>query len=321
MMIRILKIGLIITIFISLTGLSAFFVLTLMIKSEDTVIIPQVAGKDIIYALEILGDLGLNTKVKGSEYSDSIPKNHILFQDPEPGSEIKKGRDVKIILSKGAKEAITPNLRALNLDQARIILEENELCYGDTAYINSDRWMKDIVISQNPPSGRTILRDSCVDLLVSLGPKDNYLMMPDFEGYSLDRAVQVMERIHLAPGQIKSEYDHNQPLDTIIAQEPPSGYRTMFDSTVNLIINRIPKALTSKEESEGTGLTLIRYRLKYGFLNQHVRARISRQGLTYNLLDEFVKPGKEIWLLIPQGQRLTLVLYIDGQPVKTQLID
>jgi serine/threonine-protein kinase len=123
------------TTFIFIVGISAFFVLTLMIKSEDTVIIPKVTGKDVIYALEILSDLGLNTKVKGSEYNDNIPKNHIIFQDPEPGSEIKKGRDVKIILSKGAKEALTPNLKGLTIDQARIILEENELCPGNTALL------------------------------------------------------------------------------------------------------------------------------------------------------------------------------------------
>jgi len=321
MIIRILKIGLMITTFIFIVGISAFFVLTLMIKSEDTVIIPQVTEKDVIYALEILSDLGLNTKVKGSEYNDNIPKNHIIFQDPEPGSEIKKGRDVKIILSKGAKEALTPNLKGLIIDQARIILEENELCAGNTAFINSDQWTKDVIISQSPPSNKTILRDSCVDLLVSMGKKNNYIMMPDFLGYSLDRAVQIMERIHLSPGQIKSQYDPNHPLDTIIDQEPFSGYRTSSDIPVNLVINRIPKAASSKGESEGTGLTLFRHRLEYGLLNQHIRVRISRQGSAYNLLDEFVKPGREIWLLIPQGKRLTLVLYIDDQPVKTQLID
>jgi serine/threonine-protein kinase len=307
--------------FIFLAGISAFLVLTLMIKSEDAVIIPQVTGKDVIYALEILSDLGLNTKVKGSEYNDNIPKNHIIFQDPEPGSEIKKGRDVKIILSKGRKEALTPNLKGLTIDQARIILEENELCSDNTTFINSDRWSKDVVISQYPHSNKIILRDSCVELLVSMGENKNYIMMPDFLGYSLDRAVQVMEKIHLSPSQIKSKYDPKYPLDTIIDQEPLSGYRTTSDIPVNLVINRIPKASSSKGESEDTGLTLFRHRLEYGLLNQHVRVRISRLGSAYNLLDEFVKPGREIWLLIPQGQRLTLVLYIDDQPVKTQLID
>lgn len=320
-MIRILKIGLLIASFLAVAGISAFIVLTIMIKSEDTVIIPQLMGKDVVYALEILGDIGLNTKVRGSEYNDSIPKNHIIFQDPEPGAEIKKGRDVKIILSKGAKEILIPNLKGLSVDQAGIILEENELCYGNTAQVNSSQWPKDVIIAQSPPSGKTILRGACVALLVSMGEKAGDIMMPDFLGYTLNHAIQLMERIHLSPGQIKSEYVKNKPLDTIIAQDPLSGYRTTSDTPINLVINRIPKALSQKEETEGMGLTLFRHRLEFGFLNQHVRVRISRQGSAYNLLDEFVKPGTEIRLLIPQGQRLTLVLYLDNQPVKTQFID
>ncbi len=320
-MLRILKIGLLFAGFTILAGITAFWVLTLMIKSEDTAIIPQLIGKDIVYALEILSDLGLNTKVRGREYSDTVPKNHIIFQDPEPGSEIKKGRDVKVIVSKGVQEVLIPNLKGLTIDQARIILEENDLCYGNTALVNSEKWSKDVIIAQSPPSGQTILRGVCMDLLVSLGERPNYIMTPDLLGYALDKGVQIMERVHLSPGQIKSQYTAAKPLDTIIDQQPKPGYRTTSDAPVNLIINRIPTAQATHQRNEGTGLTLFRYQLDFGFLNQHVRARISRQGLAYNLMDEFVKPGTDIWLLIPQGQRLTLVLYIDDQPVKTQLID
>lgn len=320
-MIRILKIGLLIALFFSLAGISAFLVLTMMIKSEDTVIIPNLMGRDVVYALEILGDLGLNTKVKSSEYSNDVPKNHIIFQDPGPGSEIKQGRDVRIILSKGTKKVLIPNLKGLVQDQARIILEENELCHGNTVLVPSDQWAKNVIIAQSPLSGKTIMRGACVDILVSLGEVSAYLTMPDFQGYSLDRAVQLMEDKNFALGQIKSQYANDKPLDTIIDQDPLSGYRTTSDIPVNLIINRIPPAQSISDTSEGMKLTLFRHRLDYGFLNQHVRARISGKGSAYNIFDEFIKPGTEIWLLIPQGQRLTLVLYVDNQPVKTQLID
>jgi serine/threonine-protein kinase len=58
-----------------------------------------------------------------------------------------------------------------------------------------------------------------------------------------------------------------------------------------------------------------------GLLKQKVRVRASRLGDAYDLIDEFVKPGEEIWLLIPKGRRSTLMLYLDNQPVKTELID
>ena len=127
---RILKTTSLITVFFLAAGISAYIALTVIIKSEDTVIVPDLSEKDLVYALKILSDLGLNTKVKGFEYSAAVPKNHIIFQDPDPGSEIKKDRDVRVIISKGAKTILMPNLEGLSIQQARIIIEENDLCFG-----------------------------------------------------------------------------------------------------------------------------------------------------------------------------------------------
>ena len=120
---------------IILSGLSAYLTINLIIKSEDTVIVPDLIGKDVVFVLEQLTDLGLNTKVRGSEYSETIPKNHIIFQDPDADSEIKKGRDVKIILSRGTQSILMPNLVGLPERQASIILEENGLCRGTASRV------------------------------------------------------------------------------------------------------------------------------------------------------------------------------------------
>ena len=66
---RALKIAILLFAFILIVGASAYLTLTMIIKSEDTVIVPDLAGKNVVYTLELLTDLGLNTKVEGSEYS------------------------------------------------------------------------------------------------------------------------------------------------------------------------------------------------------------------------------------------------------------
>ena len=62
-----------------IAGVSAYLTLTLIIKSEDTVVVPELVGKNVVNVLELLTNLGLNTKIKGSEYSAEVPKNHIIF--------------------------------------------------------------------------------------------------------------------------------------------------------------------------------------------------------------------------------------------------
>ena len=176
---RILKIAGLVLIFIAAAGISAYLTLTLIIKSEDTVIVPDLVGKDVVYTLEFLTELELNTKVKGSEYSNDIPKNHVTFQDPAPGAEIKKGRDVRIIISKGPQRIAMPNLISLSSQRARLILEENGVCLGEMSQTYSSRLNKDSIIAQVPTAGTITTRDECANLLVSLGNRPKAHKMPN----------------------------------------------------------------------------------------------------------------------------------------------
>lgn len=318
---RILKVAALFFLFVLVVGISAYLTLTFIIKSEDTVVVPDLSDKNIVYVLELLTDLGLNTKVKGSEYSADVPENNVIFQEPEPGAEIKKGRDVRIIISKGAKSILMPNLRGLFLRQSQIILEENSLCRGKISSTYSNSKKKDEIIGQFPSQGTMITRGECVDLLVSMGIRPQAYKMPDLIGMSLKSAINMIEGIDLVLGEIKTHFHKDKPLNTVVAQELLSGYRVAQGSTVNIVINRKPveKGRNYLNGTQGRGL--FRYRLKDGFLKRHIRVRLNSFGLSVDLFDGFMKPGEEIWLLIPRRKNSTVFLYEDGELLKTFVYD
>jgi len=318
---RILKIAGLAAAFILAAGISAYLTLSLIIQSEDTVIVPDLSGKDVVYALEFLTDLELNTKVKGSEYSEDIPKNHVIFQDPSAGDEIKKGRDVRIIISKGPKRISMPNLIRLTVQQARLILEENGICPGELSQTYSESVEKDYIITQVPSPGSMITRGSCVDFLISQGGRPKAYKMPNLNGQTLNEAILSLEKAHLNIGEIKSSFDKSKLRDVILNQEPLPGYRVITGTTVNLVINRKSlKKGSSVLQAQKFG-SLFRYRLQNGFLNRHIRVKLNSAGITTDLFDEFVKPGEEIWLLIPRDNDATVLLYEDDNLVKTETYD
>jgi beta-lactam-binding protein with PASTA domain len=318
---RILKFGSLFFLFVLIAGASAYLTLTLIIKSEDTVVVPDLLGKNVVYVLELLTDLGLNTKVKGSEYSAEVPENNVIFQEPEPGAEIKKGRDVRIIISKGAKSILMPKLKGLSLRQARIILEENSLRRGEISSTYSNTIRKDEIIAQVPSQGTMITRGQGVNLLVSLGGRPQVYKMPDLIGLSFNTAITMIENIDLVLGEIKTHFYEDKPLNTVVAQESPSGYCVIQGSAVNIVINRksVQKGHNYLNESQGVGL--FRYRLKHGFLKRHIRVRLNSFGISADLFDNFMKPGEEIWLLIPRKNDATVFLYEDGELIKTLVYD
>jgi eukaryotic-like serine/threonine-protein kinase len=306
--------------FIIFAAISTYLTLTLLIKSEDIVTVPDLIGKEVVYVLEILTAMELNTKVKGFEYSEDIPKNHIIFQQPKPSVEIKKGRDIKIIISKGPKNILMPNLKGLSLQQARIIIEENGLCHGEQSVTYSSIFEKDNIISQVPSPGAQITRGGCVNLLLSLGIRPRAYKMPVLNGMTLDDAIGLIEKSNLILGEIKSLFFKDKPKDTITDQDPLAGYLVLEGRLVNLVLNRKSGIQSSEYLSGPINRFFFRYRTTPGFLKRHIR--VSLTGLTFSndLYNEFVKPGEEIWLLVPNEKGTTLLVYEDNELVVNKII-
>jgi serine/threonine-protein kinase len=131
----------------------------------------------------------------------------------------------------------------------------------------------------------------------------------------------MIESIDLVLGEITTHFYENKPLNTIVGQELLSGYRVTQGNAVNLVINRKPVKRGRKYLKESREGGLFRYRLKDGFLKRHIRVRLNSFGVSADLFDGFMKPGEEIWLLIPSHNNATVFLYEDGELLKTFVYD
>ncbi|OQY11740.1 MAG: hypothetical protein B6I31_04365 [Desulfobacteraceae bacterium 4572_19] len=315
---RTFKILLLFLLFFLTAGICSYFAVTFVIKSEDTVIVPDLTGKDIIYSLEILSSLNLNTKVTGTNYSNNIPKNHVILQEPEPGSIIKINRDVRIILSKGTQTVPVPNLENLSIQQAQIILEENGLTTGFFSKTTNSTVNKDFIISQSPLSGIIIERGTKINLLVSTGKFREQFMMMNLSGLSLDEAIISIESCGLKTGKIKINYKKNIPLNVICEQTPAAGFPVKEKSVIDLVINR-------KSDNKNQylfnikGVKLFRYKVANGFLNQHIRIQMNCFGMNINLYNKFMKPGEELWSIIPKNTDVSIFVYENNKLVKTEI--
>ena len=308
-------------IFLTAAGAAAYLTLIFLIKTEDTVVVPDLVGQDVVTALELLTDLHLNTKVTGSEYNRQFPKNFVAFQDPESGSEIKKDRDVRIILSKGAETISMPDLVALSERQARAIMEENGIFQRNLSQAYVEGIPKDHVILQSPPAGTSISRGAPVDLLASLGPRPIDFQMPDLAGVSLDQALLEIERTHLVLGSIESRVEKNLPRNSVIGQEPPAGYRISQRSPINLIVNRPPGREAVGRHLKPMYGSLLQHRIENGYLRKRIRVDLHNNDTTTNIFDDYIKPGEELWVLVPRETDATAFVYEDDRLVGTHHYD
>lgn len=299
-------------------GGGTYLTVHLLIRGENKVVVPMLVGKQVVHALETLTDLGLNTKVKELRFDPSVPKHHIIAQLPEPGTEIKRGRDVRLVISRGARTVVYPNLAGIDLPQAQILLEQNGLRQGNVSHVHHPSRPRQTIVTQYPPAGSKGLRGDMIDLLVSEGPAPVYIRMLDLKGLGLDQAIAAIEKDRLILGKVTTVSDPSMAADTVTNQAPGAGHRVDMGTLVDLTISRHIKQRAGFSSSD---TQLFRYRVMQGFLRQHVRVRINRPGASFDLFNGFVRPGHDIWLLVPKDVPTTLFLYLDGVLTKTEHYD
>ena len=315
-----LKYGFVFCMAVFIAGAVAYFAISLFTRSAKEIILPELKGKNIIYVLETLTHLGLNPKLHGTRFDDFIPKYGVIFQDPPPGSTIKKGRDVVITISKGHKETILPDLRQIPLKQALLILEKKEFKPGTLSYVHSDSTGKGHIIAQYPLAFSTVKRNSLCNFLVSRGPEPMAQVMPDLKGLGLNAGVNLLENQHLLVSKIRSKVDPNLAQGVILSQTPEFGKPVYPFTQIELIANNTRDGLEIEPQNL-RGVILVTHSLSPGFLKRHVRVETDTLGFPLDLFNEFFKPGKEINLLIPAGIKTKIKIFVDHELVKTRCID
>lgn len=317
---KLIKILLAVAVLAALAGGSAYLTIMMIVKGEKSVIVPDLSGQDVVYALQLLSDLGLNTKVIGAEYNDAVATHHIIFQKPPPGSEIKKGRDIRLIISKGPLRAVVPRLTGTRLDTARGILEDNGLCLGQLSNWHTAEALAGQVGAQEPAAGTSVLRKDCVNLLVSQGPPPEAFVIPQLVGLAVEDAVLAAERAGMTITEMARHQRPDLPDGRVLEQSPPSGYRMRPGGTGRLVVSRSRPAGSASAVGAPPQSGFIRYRTGSGFLRQHVRLHVVGAGTAIDLFDEYVAPGTELWFMVPVTENTTATLYVDGEPVVTRLL-
>ncbi len=315
-----IKYGFVFCLAFLIAGAVAYFGVSLFTKSAKEIILPELKGKNIIYVLETLTHLGLNPKLHGTRYDDIIPKYGVTFQDPPPGTTIKKGRDVVIYISKGHKENIIPDLRQVPLKHALLILEKKEFKPGTISYVHSNSTGKGQIIAQYPPAFSRVKSNSLCSFLVSLGPEPMAQVMPNLTGLGLNTAVNLLGNQHLMVSKIRSKVNPNIAQGLILAQTPEFGKPVFPLTPIELIANNTRDGL-EMEPKDLRGVILVSHPLGPGFLKRHVRVETDLLGFPLDLFNEYFKPGKDINILIPAGIKTTIKVFVDHELVKTRIID
>ena len=214
--------------------------------STAEVVVPNVTGKQMAIAKQILEDNKLRVKI-AETYDASVPVGQVVSQDPEAGSKVKEERMVTIYISKGGEEIEMPELKGMTKSSAEDRLKKLGLKLGTVAEVNSSE-PEGTVLSSQPKAGTKISKGDTVDVTVSKGEKKNKLSLPSYVGSSLNTAKSNLSANKLRVGNITQE-PSDKPEGTVLSQSPVAGSDVAEGTAIDLVVAGPKASSTPKTES------------------------------------------------------------------------
>lgn len=153
---------------IVIAGFLTGYISLLLLVSGGSTETPDLIGKDIVQANQILRGKGLYIRIDGEEYAQ-IPAGTVSKQSPPPGTKIKKGREIGVIVSKGLKFSILPDVRGISFEEAEKILNRMSIPVEKIIYIHSKRYPENFVIAQRPEPEEG---GKAIKLIISIGERE-----------------------------------------------------------------------------------------------------------------------------------------------------
>jgi serine/threonine-protein kinase len=208
-----------------------------------SVAVPDLTGKTPDEALRAALDAGLQIEQQDgrARNDDKIPRGKVLLQQPEAGSLAKPSQAIRVVLSLGPRELRVPDLTGLAPRAAALKLSRESLELGPVSWYR-DPAAPPGILAQDPDADAPGKRGEAIRVLMSRGPGDVRILMPDFVGKDAQAVKAHLEKFGFRVGSARFEaYDGVAP-DTVLKQFPPAGYPLSNKEVVSLTVSRPPDA-------------------------------------------------------------------------------
>ncbi len=222
---------------------------------EDLIAVPDVKGKQLTLARQILEDDKLRVNI-AETYDANVPAGEVVSQDPDPGRNVKSDRLITIYVSKGGETIDMPDLVGLTRKAATERLQKIGLKIGTIYEKDSPSHNPDMILSHDPATGTKINRGQTIDLVVSKGthivpveevgaerivyePEDynQRAYVPDVYSTGLDSARASIEDSGLNVGSVTYRVSERAE-GTVISQSPPPDAGVEYGSSVDLVLSK-----------------------------------------------------------------------------------
>lgn len=209
-------------------------------SQPEPVLVPDYSGIPVERAINRMANDRLKPGIIREIPSDQQLGN-VVRHFPEHGMQVEPGTGIDLMVSQGPPpEEIrvrVPLLIGYSLQEAAEILRAAGLYAGQLReQLSGER--EGVIIGQDPPVNSLVPAGSIVDITFSV--RDEFAEVPDVTHFPLEKAVMILNESRLNHS-VEYRIRSNQPLHTVLEQDPLPGTRVPFGFQVHLVVAKSEK--------------------------------------------------------------------------------
>jgi eukaryotic-like serine/threonine-protein kinase len=233
-------------IFVGIIAVSVFFY---AVHGEEQTMVPDVTGKELTEALLELQVKELYPRLQLRYSQTSRDKGFILEQEPKPGTIVKAGRRIRIVVSRGVIVNKVENFLSRNIDEVRMDLATLSAVAGGLPLLSiKEPIMYDfssenpgVIIAQKPEPGADISGPLSLEFVVSKGRENLTVTVPQLTGLTLAKALEIISGTGINFQFVIKEKAEGDKGDTVTSQLPAASTTVSFSTPVQLTVTRPDK--------------------------------------------------------------------------------
>jgi len=219
-------------------------------------VVPGVVGLSEAEAVAAIESVDGLTASVSYEYSNTIPADTVMSQEPAGGTSVDVGTTVYIVVSLG--RPVVPDVVGLPEATAVAAIEAIDNLLAAPMYRYDNNVPFGYVISQYPVGGIEVDTGTAVNITISLGRP----VVPGVVGQPEATAIAAIEAVdNLTVANISYEYHNTVEAGLVISQDPAGGMEVPIGSTVDLVVSLgrpiAPDVVGMSEADATTAITAV----------------------------------------------------------------
>lgn len=205
---------------------------------QEYVNVPQYVGMsydEIEANYEVAKNFKFNLQY---EFDNAVESGIVLEQSPTYGESVVSGSEITLVISKGGRNIVIPELSGKTESQAIAALKNAGLTYLRKTEVGNVTLDEGVVLRCEPAEGTEVTEGTTVTIFVNVRAAITEAIMPNLVGSSKETAITALYKKGLTSVSINEVQKDDVPEGQVISQSVPADTVVSLSETITITVSK-----------------------------------------------------------------------------------